>query len=399
MTVNGQTPSATRLRIMCRKACGFESHLPHSAQSTAESAEVLVPKYPAKIASTKVLCGSIQDRALASEGLPQPESGQLSQGQAGSQQSIRSLGKGGAAGGYMRSEAALHNFLLHCQAENLKLSTITWYESKLKPFVISYPNLPLKPEPIESFLASIKGEPHTRHAYFRALRAFYNFIRSRSHRSNPMDKVAAPRCPRKVMPTIEPAELMRLLFQSQPSDRDRAILTLLIDTGARAAEVATLRWQDVKTDTIYVMGKSGQREIPISDETKRLMSSIRQPGDDYVFMGNRGHLTRYGIYRIVRQHFEMVGISGPKLGPHRLRHTFGKTYLVAGGDTRSLQLIMGHANITTTEQYSSLALENTIAKHHKFTPLLMAHAAAQESMFKEETLKEAEELLNHTNHA
>jgi integrase/recombinase XerD len=379
---------------MCRKASGFESPLPHSTEST----KVLVPKSPTKITTPKVPCGSIQDRALAPKDLPRPENGQLPLRQAGSQQPDRFPGEGGAAGGYMRSEAALQNFLLHCQAAKLKPSTIAWYESKLKPFVISYPNLPLKPEPIESFLASITGEPHTCHAYFRALRAFYNFICSRTHRSNPMDKVAAPRCPHKVMPTLEPAELMRVLFQSQPTDRDRAILTLLIDTGARAAEVATLRWQDVKTDTIYVQGKVGQREIPISDETKRLMSSIRQPGDDYVFMSNRGPLTRHGIYRIVRRYFTMAGISGPKLGPHRLRHTFGKNYLVAGGDVRSLQLIMGHSHITSTERYSSLALENTIAKHHKFTPLHMAHQAAQESMFKEETINEATEIIRSNHH-
>jgi integrase/recombinase XerD len=377
-----QTKPATRPRIMCRKAWGFESPLPQSSVTTKSSNTSSIDLQCAKLSA-----------GLASKGLPRAESGHLLQRQVGSQQLKRFSGEGGAGGGYMRSEVALQNFLLHCRAENLKASTISWYESKLKPFVISYPNLPLKPEPIESFLASIRGEPHTRHAYFRALRAFYNFIRSRSHRSNPMDKVAAPRRPRKVMPTLEPAEIMRLLFQSQPSDRDKTILTLLIDTGARAAEVATLRWQDVKTDTICVIGKSGQREIPISDETKRLMSSIRQPGDNYVFMGNRGPLTRHGIYRIVRRYLEMAGISGPKLGPHRLRHTFGKTYLVAGGDTRSLQLIMGHANIATTEQYSSLALEDTIAKHHKFTPLQVAHAAAQESMFKEETLKEAENIV------
>ena len=371
---------------MCRKAWGFESPLPQATEPT----KVLLPKSASNHIRVCPERASIRG-ALASGGFSQGGLDQLSQGQVGSE--LSSVTREGGAVGYMRSEAALRNFLLHCQAENLKPATIAWYESKLAPFIKTYPNLPLKPELIESFLATIKGEPQTRHAYFRAFRAFYNFVRSRSHKSNPMDKVTAPRCPHKVMPTLEPAELMRVLFQSKISDRDRAILTLLIDTGARADEVATLRWQDVKTDTICVNGKTGQREIPISEETKRLMAGIRKPGDDYVFMGDRGHLTRSGIYRIVRHYFAMAGISGPKLGPHRLRHTFGKTYLVAGGDVRSLQLIMGHANIATTERYSALALENTIAKHHKFTPLLVAHQAAQESMFTEETLKEAEEII------
>jgi len=88
-----------------------------------------------------------------------------------------------------------------------------------------------------------------------------------------------------------------------------------------------------------------------------------------------------------------AGISGPKLGPHRIRHTFGRTYLVSGGDVRSLQTIMGHTNITTTERYSSLTLKNTIPKHHKFTPLRAAHAAAQESLFSPRVIKEAEEII------
>jgi len=293
----------------------------------------------------------------------------------------------------MQTNVALSNFLSHCHAQNLKSTTITWYESKLCPFVAAYPKLPLKPEPIERFLANIGASPYTRHAYFRALRAFYNFVTSRIHKPNPMDNVSAPHCPKRVMPTLEPLELMRLLSDSTTNVRDRALLTLLIDTGARADEVATLRWQNVKSNTIIVMGKSGEREVPISEETKRLLTKLMRPGADYVFTGERGPLTRYGIYHLVRRHLTKAGISGPKLGPHRLRHTFGKTYLVAGGDVRSLQKIMGHANITTTEQYSSLALEDTIKKHHLFTPLHVAHAAAQESLFKEETLKEAEEIV------
>jgi hypothetical protein len=91
---------------------------------------------------------------------------------------------------------------------------------------------------------------------------------------------------------------------------------------------------------------------------------------------------------------EKAGISGPKLGGHRIRHAFGKGYLVSGGDLRSLQELMGHSDITTTQKYASLNLNDTIRKHHTFSPLRAARAAAQESFFDTNAaLKEVEEIL------
>jgi len=78
---------------------------------------------------------------------------------------------------YMQTDVAIKNFLAHCHAQNLKPNSITWYQNKLCPFAAAYPKLPLKPEPIESFLASVGGSPYTRHAYYRALRAFYKKVK------------------------------------------------------------------------------------------------------------------------------------------------------------------------------------------------------------------------------
>ena len=374
----------TRLRIMCSpRAWGFESPLPQvqGASPTDDGTSVTILKFPANLSGTPTAS--------------HPTSGRINQVTPDSSlppSRLPSSRMGGGGGGYMRTEAALRNFLAHCRAQNLKPSTILWYEAKLNPFASTYPKLPLKPELIEEYLSSIVGSPDTIHAYYRALSAFYTFISRRTRYSNPVAKVEPPRRPTKVMPTIEPTELMRLLGAAAKL-RDRALLTLLIDTGIRAAEVAALRWKDIKSETILVSGKSGQREVPISEDTKRLLFSIRVPAHDHVFVGQHGPLTRTGVYRIVRRCMKQAGISGPKLGPHRLRHTFGKTYLVSGGDMRSLQIIMGHRDITTTEKYASLTLGNTITKHHKFTPLRAAQAAAQQALFTKETIKEAEEIV------
>lgn len=297
----------------------------------------------------------------------------------------------------MKTQAAIQSFLNNRQAQNLSPETIKWYQSKLGIFARFHPKFPRKPEPIEEFLTNLNVCPETKYTYFRALRSLYRFISQRYVINNPMAKIVAPRHPKKVMPTLEPREIMGLI-SSASNLRDRVLVTLFADTGARVSEIATLRKQDIADDTITVKGKTGQREIPISEETRRLLlAQIATDAEgEFVFSGRPSGrpLSREGVYLIIKALMKKAGIQGPKLGPHRIRHAFGKCYLVAGGDVRSLQELMGHANIATTEKYAALALSDIIDKHHKFTPLRAAHAAAQESFFDtSHAIKEAEAIL------
>lgn len=296
----------------------------------------------------------------------------------------------------MKTQTAIQTFLQSRRAKNLKPTTIQWYEAQLTKFASFYPELPLEPAPLEEFLMHISGTPETRHGYYRTLKALYRFIARRCRCPNAIEFVDAPRCPKKFMPTLEPHEMMHLLELAR-NFRDRVLLTLFIDTGARASELAGLRKEDIQPNSIIVRGKTGVREIPISDETKRLLLNLISTDgkSEYVFTGSQGRpLTRYGIYILIRKLMRKAGISTPKHGPHRIRHGFGKGYLVNGGDIRSLQQIMGHSNISTTEKYASLNLNDLQIKHHRFTPLRAAHAAAQESLFDSNpVIKEAEAIL------
>jgi integrase/recombinase XerD len=195
------------------------------------------------------------------------------------------------------------------------------------------------------------------------------------------------------MATLEGSELVKLLDQAE-SLRDKAMLTLLVDNGMRAGEICSLLNNNIKHETVLVCGKVGWREVPISEETRRLLLQLAsQSKDQYVFHDDhKKPISRFTIYRIVREHMEKVGIKGPKLGPHRIRHAFGKGYLVMGGDTRSLQRILGHKKISTTEKYADLADREIIDKHHRFTPLRAVHGAAQGILI-DRVVKEAEEIL------
>ncbi len=294
----------------------------------------------------------------------------------------------------MRTEIALGEFLATRISANLSPATIEWYKDRLLPFAKSCLDFPRRPEPVEQFLATVQGSPETRWDCYRALKTFFRFMSSRHRIPNPMDAIKPPRHGKLLMATLESNELMRLL-QCAQKPMDRAILTLIMDNGVRSGEVCSLLKHNIKQETVVVCGKTGWREVPVSEETRRLLLQIAALSpDDYVFHGQKGPITRSTIYAIVRRHMEKAGIKGPKLGPHRIRHAFGKNYLMDGGDLRSLQEIMGHADIKTTEKYASLNLTDIISKHRKFTPLKAAHAAAQESFFANEAvLREAEEIL------
>ncbi len=316
----------------------------------------------------------------------------------------------------MKTEAAVNDFLHSCLARNLSQETINWYQAKLQRFARFCPKLPKDPRPIEAFMAGLKPSQATKQYslatkqyslatkqnQFNALRALFRFLSERHEIRNPMAKMRPPGhdSNEEPMATLEADELMMLLY-SATTLREKAILSLLVDTGMRSGELAGLRKQDIGAEIVTVRGKSGKRQIPISDDAKRLLLLLMADDskDDYVFHGHKGRLTRHGVYRIVHAHMKRAGIQGPKLGPHRIRHGFGKGYLVNGGDLRSLQVLMGHKRISTTQKYTSLALKDIIDKHHRFTPLRSAHAAAQQS-FPDTGLaiKEAETIIKEAKH-
>lgn len=300
----------------------------------------------------------------------------------------------------MKTLAAIQAFLYSRRSLNRRPATIRWYRRNLDRFAAFCPDdLPSEPEPIEQFLASVVSDEkdESRHGYYRTLKALYRFICKRYRLPNPMDFIDAPSRHKKVQPTLTSQQLLSLLAEVQ-SPRDIAMLSLFIDSGARVGELASLRKYNIFDDYIKVDGKTGEREIPISEETRRLLLTlIANNGEsDYVFQGQRGPLTTSAIYHLVQRYMRQAGISGPKMGPHRIRHAFGKHYINNGGDTRSLQEIMGHANIATTQIYTRLSRNELVAKHHQFTPLRSVHAAAQGSLFDNDkalATKETEEIL------
>jgi len=278
----------------------------------------------------------------------------------------------------MKTAEAVRLFMTNCELKGLSASTIKQYRQQLSYLAEAFPKLPTTPEAIETLLARIDATPETKHSYFRTYRAAYNFLDKRHKTGNPMLNVTAPRLKPKIMPTLEMSDigLLPIFIKNDVTKytaavvqaRDLALISLLLDNGIRSGEATGLKREDIKEHYIKVKGKVGERIVPISDSVVKLLLDLPDYDDGYVFHGHRGKLTRSGVYRIVKKYLTKIGITGDKLGGHRLRHTFGRQYLVLGGDLRSLQIIMGHSNIQTTEKYASLSNEDVMQKHNKYTP-------------------------------
>jgi len=232
------------------------------------------------------------------------------------------------------------------------------------------PELPLDPATVEGFLGHLRGSEATRHAYFRCLRVFYRWLAAREGLACPMDAIRPPRL-RRCPPLVLSLPQVRRVMAAAMTRRDKALLALLFDTGIRLGEVHTLTWAAVGEETIVVDGKTGRREVPISPWTKWVLL-----GEQLPLRSARGTpLTANGLYQAVRRCLRRAGVA--RGGPHLLRHSFARQYILNGGDVFSLQRILGHRDLATTRIYVDMDMADVIAQHRLYSPLVgLLEAAA-----------------------
>lgn len=305
----------------------------------------------------------------------------------------------------METKAAIEAWVVDMESRNLSDEAIRWYKVRLNKFNQRYAEVPETSELIREFLRDVKGEDWTKHGYFRAVRAFYTFLNNeygfplssetKSDNANPMKKVKAPRVRDKVARSLSLKELHQLLSASNGDRehkwhfRDKVIVSLLSDTAIRASE-AVLRWHDIAEETVHVTGKTGEREVPISAESLRMLEKLREWNEKhfgpspFVFLGKKGRpLTAQGIGEVVERAFGRAELSGPRSSPHTLRHTFGRNWIAEGGDEKTLQKILGHRTSTTVKIYTNLNLRETIRQHRRFSPLVRQVSQAQSPLWDE----------------
>lgn len=210
----------------------------------------------------------------------------------------------------------------------------------------------------------------TQNYYMIALRAFLKFLARRGIASLSPEQVELAKIPERSLDLITPAELSRLLAAPAGDDwqslRDKAILELLFSTGLRVSELCSLTVDaDFALGEFSVRGKGGKVRVVFISETAKdaltkYLKARREDMREELFP-----LDRRSILRIVKKYAIKAGI-GKKVTPHVIRHMFATDLLSNGADLRSVQMLLGHANISTTQIYTHITDKQLRDTHKKF---------------------------------
>jgi len=218
-----------------------------------------------------------------------------------------------------------------------------------------------------------------------ALKMFFRFLVSEGKiEGSPARLLGAPKLPRKLPAVLTRDEVDMLLSQPDPSNqrgqRDKAMLELLYATGLRVSELVGLQMSNINLEVGFVrmVGKgSKERMVPMGTKAlegiKGYLSEARgkllkNNSSSYLFLNSRGAgLTRQGFWKIIKKYGKKAGIR-KEITPHKLRHSFATHLLEGGADLRSVQVMLGHADISTTQIYTHITRERLKQIHEKYHP-------------------------------
>ncbi len=222
----------------------------------------------------------------------------------------------------------------------------------------------------------------TQNYYLIAIRSFLKYMAYREIKSLAPERIELAKVPERNLDLISSDELLRLLSSSDGNDlkslRDRAILELLFSTGLRVSELCSLpRDIDMSKNEFSIRGKGEKiRVVFLSTEAKQAIKEYlnkRTDLDDPMFIrvskaelkNKSSRITTRSVERIVKHHAIKAGIS-KKVTPHVIRHSFATDLLQNGADIRSVQALLGHANINTTQIYTHITDKGLREIHKAF---------------------------------
>ena len=217
-----------------------------------------------------------------------------------------------------------------------------------------------------------------------SLKSFYKFlVLDGMIKKNPAVNLSSPKTWFSLPKFLTMSEVDLLLNQPDEKDirgiRDKAMLELLYATGLRVSELVTLKIKDLNLEDGFLlcMGKGGkERIVPIGDSATRTIRRyldearplfLKQP-NNFLFLTRRGSaFTRQGFWKLVKSYAKKADLD-LKISPHVLRHTFATHLLERGADLRSVQLMLGHSQITTTQIYTHVSRQQLRRVYDKFHP-------------------------------
>jgi len=309
---------------------------------------------------------------------------------------------------------AVDDYLLDHEGGNHSAKTLEWHRTALglmRTYFEKERGITLVGEveaaDINAWFAHMRKSPgghgkpraeRTIQTYARSARAFFHWlVRRQTIVSNPFDRVVFPKVGKPLIHTIDAEEFERLLLACAPPNetgpiaeraavRNRAILWVLYDTGIRVSELCGLRLADFdrRHSILTVTGKgSKERRIALGNNCLRNLlyyldkhrpdeeelAEWGSAGEDHLFLSEtRLPLTKNGVTLLFKRIRERAGITGKRISPHILRHSFAIRYLVLGNDPFSLQELLGHEDMTTVKNYMHMNDETIQSQKRKYSP-------------------------------
>ena len=243
-------------------------------------------------------------------------------------------------------------------------------------------------ETLQQFIYSVSKEvnPRSQARIISGLKSFFSYLIFEDYRNdNPLELIESPRVGRKLPDTLSVAEIDLLIaaidLSTPEGERNRAILETLYSCGLRVSELVALKISDLFFDEgfIKITGKGNkQRFVPIGSTTQKIIEvyqnlvrvhlNIQKGHEDTLFLNRRGRqLTRAMIFTIIKDLAVHIDLN-KTISPHTFRHSFATHLLENGADLRSIQLMLGHESITTTEIYVHLDRKHLTQIMNTFHP-------------------------------
>ncbi len=243
-------------------------------------------------------------------------------------------------------------------------------------------------ETVQQFIYSVSKEvnPRSQARIISGLKSFFNYLVFEDYRTdNPLELIETPKTGRKLPDTLSVEEIDNLIaaidLSSNEGERNRAMLETLYGCGLRVSELVSLKISDLffEEGFIKITGKGNkERFVPIGNLTQKYIEiyqkevrvhlNIKKGQEDTLFLNRRGNqLTRAMIFTIIKDLAVKIGMN-KNISPHTLRHSFATHLLENGADLRSIQLMLGHESITTTEIYVHLDRRFLKEVMHTFHP-------------------------------
>ena len=283
---------------------------------------------------------------------------------------------------YLSVERGLAKNTINSYRQDLKLYQQYLNSQHLSSF------LKINKTDITNFMLNQKEEGLSANSIARrlvAIKSFYRFlVRERIIKSDPTSLIETPKLWKKIPQTLSIAEVEALIQQPNLRDRqgirDRAILDIMYSTGMRVSEVVNLKLDNVNLDMGFVrcIGKGNkERIIPLGRhaclaikryiETARPNFTKKKPSD-YLFLNRFGErISRQSLWKIIKKYAKAARIK-KQIRPHTLRHSFATHLLERGADLRSVQEMLGHSDISTTQVYTHINKDRLKNIHRMFHP-------------------------------